>query len=73
MQQELDLVVVANRLPVYRVDCGDDATWETSPGGLVPGEFAEIELTGTSPGGLGMASTSPVSMSTEVIIASRAE
>ena len=35
MHEELDLVVVANRLPVHRVDCGDDATWETSPGGLV--------------------------------------
>jgi trehalose 6-phosphate synthase len=35
MQEELDLVVVANRLPVHRVDCGDEAMWETSPGGLV--------------------------------------
>jgi trehalose 6-phosphate synthase len=37
MSDELELVVVANRLPVHRVagDDGEEAAWETSPGGLV--------------------------------------
>ena len=35
MQDTLDLVVVANRLPVHRVDDGNVTVWETSPGGLV--------------------------------------
>ena len=34
MQDQLDLVVVANRLPVHRID-KVGALWETSPGGLV--------------------------------------
>ena len=35
MQDTHDLVVVANRLPVHRVDDGNVTVWETSPGGLV--------------------------------------
>ncbi len=37
MGDGLELVVVANRLPVHRVSAGgaDRAVWETSPGGLV--------------------------------------
>ena len=35
MHELAHLVVVANRLPVHRVDNGDAADWETSPGGLV--------------------------------------
>jgi len=35
MPKRANFVVVANRLPVRRVGEGDDAKWESSPGGLV--------------------------------------
>lgn len=36
MKKEQPFVVVANRLPVYRVEGSDGTTaWRTSPGGLV--------------------------------------